>query len=477
MGLNRHRFSLLIRSPWVVVKLVGVALLGIMRRESAVWDRTPRRGELQSTMSRPIVTSGSLPLTPTRLRPLHVAIVDEELPYPPNSGKRIRTLNLVMRLAKRHRITYLCHQNADADEAKQASLYFKDLGINTVVVDRRVPTKSGLAFYGRLGANLFSTLPYTVASHGSSLLRQAIQDHAASHPVDLWHCEWSPYFELLRGLTGRPRVVIAHNIESQIWKRYHQAESNPWKRWYIMRQWMRFQRFERRVFAEATLTVFVSAYDAALAQTEFGALRVAVVDNGVDTVFFRPDEGPRDTNRILFLGSLDWRPNLDAVQLLLDHIFRRVRAEVPAARLSIVGRYPPDWLVRRTSQEPGVEMAANVPDVRPYLNRCGVMAVPLRIGGGSRLKILEALACGMPVVTTTIGVEGLRLEDGRHIIIADEIEDFAQALIRCLRTPEPALATAHEGRSVVLKEYDWDSIAARLGKVWEACGCPEKDPV
>src|ERR1700687_4577013 len=122
-------------------------------------------------------------------RRLHVAIVDEELPYPPTSGKRNRTLNLILRLAGRHRLTYLCHRNADEEEARLAAEFFADHGIETIVVNRAVPPRSGMGFYARLAANLLSPLPYSVVAHDSPDLRGAIAEYAAGHSVDLWHCE------------------------------------------------------------------------------------------------------------------------------------------------------------------------------------------------------------------------------------------------------------------------------------------------
>src|SRR5262249_10111970 len=160
------------------------------------------------------------------------------------------------------------------------------------------------------------------------------------------------------------------------------------------------------------------------------APRVAVVENGVDTSFFVPTGESRDPRRILFLGSLDWRPNLDAVRQLLDRIFPCVRALESLARLEIVGRHPPEWLRRRCAAEPGVGLEGVVADGRPHLPRGGMLVVPLRMGGGSRLKILEALACGVPVVSTVVGAEGLHLEPGRHLCVVPTINEMAAAIMR-----------------------------------------------
>jgi glycosyltransferase involved in cell wall biosynthesis len=419
----------------------------------------------------------SPPADPTRPaappRPLHVAVVDEELPYPPTSGKRIRTLNLLRRLAPRHRITYLCHRNADPEEARRAAEYFAGLGVRTVAVERAVPPRSGPRFYARLAANLLSPLPYSVTSHTSEALRQALRAHAAAHPVDLWHCEWTPYAEALRAVPGR-RLVMAHNVESVIWRRYHETEANPLRRWYVKRQWRKFVRFERRAVGEATVTVAVSDLDAERFRREFGAREVALVENGVDTSYFRPQPGPRDPAKMLFLGSLDWRPNLDGVGLLLGRVFPAVRAALPAARLCLVGRNPPAALRRQAAATAGVELHADVPDVRPFLAGCGALVVPLRIGGGSRLKILEALATATPVVSTRVGAEGLALEPGRHLTVVEEIEGLADAILAAARDPAAAAEQAARGRQQVLRLYDWDCLAGRLEEIWVRCVAGER---
>jgi glycosyltransferase involved in cell wall biosynthesis len=400
---------------------------------------------------------------------LRVAVVDEELPYPLDSGKRIRTFNLLARLADRHRITYICHRNADPDEARRAERHLRDRGIETVVVQRSVPRKSGAGFYARLAANLLSPIPYSVATHASTALCRAIRAHAAENGVDLWHCEWTPYAQALGGQTGVPWLVVAHNVESTIWQRYYETETHRLKRWYVGVQWRKFARFERWALNAARCAVAVSLEDADRMRRDFGAERVRVVDNGVDTSYFRPTGDERVAGQIVFVGSLDWRPNQDAVRLLLDRIFPEVRRREPAAQLRIVGRRPPEWMRRQAASCPGVELHADPPDVRPFLTRSAVMAVPLRIGGGSRLKILEALACGLPVVSTRVGAEGLSLAAGQHLDVVDDVSEMAEALVRSLCDLSRAEATAKRGRQVVCARYDWNVLARKLERVWLEC--------
>jgi glycosyltransferase involved in cell wall biosynthesis len=404
-------------------------------------------------------------------------MVDEELPYPPVSGKRIRTLNLTQRLAERHRITYVCHRNADRDEARLAADHFARLGIRTVVVDRAVPPRRGLAFCVRLAANLFSPLPYSVTSHTSRPLCDALATLARTEPVDLWHVEWSPYAQALQGLPGR-RLVMAHNVESVIWQRYHETETNPLKRWYIGRQWHKYLRFERQALQAADLTVAVSELDADRFRHDMDVANVDVVDNGVDTSHFQPTDTRREPATLLFLGSLEWRPNLDGVRQLLEHVFPAVRRDVPDARLLLVGRNPPDWLRRAAQPSTGVELHGNVPDVRPFLARASVLVVPLRIGGGSRLKILEALATGTPVASTRVGAEGLALVPGQHLEVSETVDDLAASIVRLVRDPQQAARQAEAGRAQVHRRYDWDRLAERLEQLWLGCatGGAERAP-
>jgi glycosyltransferase involved in cell wall biosynthesis len=409
-------------------------------------------------------------------RKKHVVIIDEELPYPAVSGKRIRTLNLLVRLARHHQITYLSYRNNDPDEVREASSYLRDHNIEIVLVDRSTPAKSvhrrGPAFYADLVANLLSSKPYLVDINSSDALKQAVRKYAAERQVDLWQCEWTPFAEAVRGLAGARWLIMAHNVESLIWQRYYETETNPLKRWYIEKQWRKMERYERSVIGEATRTVTVSLEDATLMRDRFDGRRIDVVDNGVDTAYFQSAGAEHDRHQILFLGSLDWRPNLDAISLLLDRIFPAVQAEVPAARLCIVGRNPPESLARRVTATPGVALHATVADVRPYLAKSGVMAVPLRIGGGSRLKILEALAFGLPVISTRIGAEGLRLEPGRDLVVVEDAEQMVQALITYTRDPGPLRAMAESGRREVQARYDWDIMAETLGRVWDdVAGC------
>jgi polysaccharide biosynthesis protein PslH len=397
---------------------------------------------------------------------MHAVIVDGDISYPPTSGKRLRTLNLMLPLAKRHQLTYIGRGDATRAEAKDAIAFLEGHGIRTLLVDHPLARKSGPLFYARLAANLLSSLPYSVTSHSSQPMREAVGAYAAAHRVDVWQFEWPGYVQTL-SQPGAKKVLIAHNVDSLIWQRYAQTEINSLKRFYIRQQWRKFERFERRVFREVTRVVAVSDEDAHILRDRFGVENPAVVENGIDRAFFEQVQRRPDPQRILFLGALDWLPNLDAVKLLLDNVLPRVRQQRADVKLCIVGRNPPAWLRERTRDNRAVELHADVPDVRPYLAECGVMIVPLRIGGGSRLKILEALACGLPVVSTAVGAEGLRLRPGEDYVLAEGSAGMARALTDALQDPVRVQEMARRARPFVLEQYDWAAQADKLEQVWQ----------
>lgn len=397
---------------------------------------------------------------------LRVVVLTDELPWPLNSGKRIRTLGLLRRLAAKHFITMLTHRNADESELPAATAWLASQGIKAMVLPRRVPKKSGPGFYGRLAANLVSSLPYSVKTHTSPEFQSAVRELEATGQVDLWHCEWTPYLQNLPVKNRQPVVSVAHNIESQIWHRYYESESNPLKRWYIGRQWRKFERYERQAFARAHMTVFVSHEDEDLARTSYGATRTTVVENGVDTDYFEPVFEGRDRWELLIMGSLDWRPNIDGINQFLQLVFPRLRAIEPRFHLSIVGRNPDPRWSEELSRVPGVSVFANVPDVRKWTRTAGALVVPLRIGGGSRLKILEAAASGLPIISTRIGAEGLEFEPGRHFHEVSDIAGLEQGILSFANAIDRANSQARSARTLVVDRYSWNLLAEKMEKVW-----------
>jgi glycosyltransferase involved in cell wall biosynthesis len=214
--------------------------------------------------------------------------------------------------------------------------------------------------------------------------------------------------------------------------------------------------------------IAVSQKDAELATATYGASNVQVVDNGVDVQRYRHNGTHRNPMRMIFLGSLDWRPNLDGLDRFVKTAFPQIVAAEPTASLEIVGRNPPDWLVNLADNHPRIELHANVPDVIPHLSSAGIMIVPLRIGGGSRLKIIEAAANGLPVVSTRIGAEGLKFSADHDYFLAAGIEQMADPVLTAMRQQESSKRMADNALQLVEKEYDWNALANIQADIWNA---------
>jgi sugar transferase (PEP-CTERM/EpsH1 system associated) len=388
---------------------------------------------------------------------MDILILDEEFPYPLNTGKRIRSYHLSRRIARRHAVHYLAYGRLESP----GSDFLKAAGLQPLAVPPHVPPKSGPLFYLRLAANLCSAQPYIVTSHYSRAFVCAVQQAVTSIKPAVVICEWTPYAVYFPYVPETKRLIAAHNIEADIWARYYEYERNAVKKWYIKRQAAKVARFEREVFRQADGITAVTQADADRIAALVPGTPVQVVDNGVDLDYFRPAKSAVTAPRLVFTGSMDWRPNQDAVLYFTTEIFPLLRAERPDLEVSFVGRNPPESM-RRLSATPGVTVTGTVDDVRPFIRDAAVYIVPLRIGGGSRLKILEALAMGKAVVSTTIGAEGLAVGDEREILLADSPREFAARVSRLLADPACRERLGTAGRALVEQRYGWDALGAKL---------------
>jgi polysaccharide biosynthesis protein PslH len=215
----------------------------------------------------------------------------------------------------------------------------------------------------------------------------------------------------------------------------------------------------------------VSDTDAQLMREMFGIKNVSTVATGVDVDYFCPTAAAQPAFDIVFVGSMDWMPNHDGVRFFFEEILPRVRRAVPDCTVGIVGRTPPADLVESARRDGRITVTGTVPDVRPYLWGASLSIVPLRIGGGTRLKIYESMAAGTPVVSTTIGAEGLEVMDGQNILLADTPEDFAAACVQLLQKPDERARLAAAARELVTARFSWDAVADRFEQIISATAC------
>ncbi len=379
---------------------------------------------------------------------------------PLDKGGKLRTWHLMRQLARRHQISYLSfaepsHGAADLEQMREAAS-------EVITIPRTDPPKGTWRFYADAARYLFDPAPYAVAKYRSAAYRDTIERLVRGRRFDAVVCDFlPPVVNLPEHLPG-PTILFTHNVEAEIWRRHAENASNPMTRFLLGEQWRRMLRFERGALERFDLVLCVSDADRhTLSRLYHGALRTAahVVKTGVDTDYFSPviDYVSRPSH-LVFTGSMDWLPNEDGIQFFVREILPRIRQVEPDTTLSIIGRSPTP-AVKRLAEIAGVEVTGRVDDVRPYIADGTVYVVPLRIGGGTRLKIFEAMSMGKAVVSTTVGAEGLPVTPGHDIVIADEPARFAQAVVHLIRDGELRRRIETDARRLVVENYDWSAVA------------------
>jgi sugar transferase (PEP-CTERM/EpsH1 system associated) len=402
---------------------------------------------------------------------MKILMITHFVPYPPNSGALQRNFNLLREVAKAHEVylvsltqkVLLPDEHSLSDAIGKVSHYCKSIKIF------KIPTDSHpLLWYMLLVFNVFSRAPYSVKRFFSRGMKKEIRKILKDVPIDLIHVDTVDLAQYVQGVTATPKVLNHHNIESELLLRRAAHAKNPFFKWYLNHQGGKVRHYEKRMIPQFDVNISVSPRDQAGIRAMAANAAVALVPNGTDTNYFVPSKTAQEFG-LIFAGGLNWLPNADAMLHFSKAIFPLIRAEVPEVGMKIIGTNPSVEL-RESTKKNAIEVLGFVPDIREYMARAAVYVVPLRIGGGTRLKILDALAMGKAVVSTTIGAEGLELTNGQDILIADADEEFAQKVVTLLKKTELRKTMAENGRATVEKKYSWNVIGPQLLDVYSmAC--------
>ena len=389
---------------------------------------------------------------------MHILWIKTELLHPVDKGGRIRTYNMLRALRRDHRVTYVTLDDGAAapDAVERAAEYADEL----VRVPFRTAPKRSPRFYAELLANAFSRIPYAVAKYRSAPLRRAILDLVSRGDVDVVVCDFlAPSLNVPERLPV-PTVLFQHNVEAMIWRRHAEVARGAVARRYFREQWRRMEAFERAECRRFDHVIAVSPEDRDTFRNAYGVTDATDVPTGVDVEFFRPAGGiAREPRDLVFTGSMDWLPNEDGILWFVDEILPRIRARIPGASLTIVGRNPPVRIRAFAARDSLVRVTGTVADVRPFIERAAVFVVPIRIGGGTRLKIFEAMAMERAVVSTAVGAEGLPVTCGEHVLLADEPQAFANAVVSLLEAPDRAARIGASAAQLVRASFGWGRVA------------------
>ncbi len=380
---------------------------------------------------------------------------------PVDTGGKIRSYNILRHLARLHDVTLLSYYGGRRDHAYESDIARELPGAETVYtagLDGSAMAQS--VEYLRL---FLQAAPFAVSKFTHKDVKRKVADAMQTRKFDVIVCDFlSASLNFPKDLTI-PTVLFQHNVESSLWLRLATTESSLPRRVAYKVEARKMAEYERATIRRFHHVIAVSEYDRQQMLAMDPACSISVVPTGVDTEKYRvAPPATSDPPKIVFLGSMDWEPNIDAVHYFCRDIFPRIRAEFPRALFQIVGRNPHSSVRQLASDS--VEVTGTVPSVAEYLSAATLVVVPLRIGGGTRLKIFEAMATGKAVISTTIGAEGLAVQSGRDLILADDPAAFADATMLVIR--DANLRRRYEEAAARLAaQYDWSNIVKQFADV------------
>jgi sugar transferase (PEP-CTERM/EpsH1 system associated) len=383
---------------------------------------------------------------------------------PLNSGGKIRSFNLLRELARKHEVTLFTFYGAEPDDAhEELERYFAKV----ICIPLQLPAKRGPAEALEYARNLLSSQPYTVTKYCRPVVAKALLNLLGAQKFDVVICDFLFSAGVIPWNWPVPKVLFTHNVEEQIWQRHFRVTHNPLWKAVAWREYRTLRAAERRYVARADHVLAVSENDRSFFSRYADPAKITLVPTGVDIDYFQPGSGPETPETLVFTGSMDWMPNEDAILYFVEAILPQLRQEFPSIALRIVGRSPSQRLVSLAAREKNLQVTGSVEDIRPHVLDAAVYVVPLRIGGGTRIKIFEAMAMGKAIVSTSIGAEGLPVRHDENIVLADQPAEFAQQVVRLLKSTAQRQRIGRAARALVEENFSWRRVAGVFDEVFE----------
>lgn len=386
-----------------------------------------------------------------------------------------RSYNLLKRVAVKHQVSLVAFNQkallgsavALADARNEMEKMCTHVDILPIPSDR-----SKAARYGLVLRSLFSADPYTINWLKDPAMCAIVKEVVERVKPDLVHVDTIslvPYFDALAQI---PRVLNHHNIESVMMKRRAAKESHFLKRAYFGLEGSKIEAAEKRFCAEAKVNLAVSRVDAEDLRKICPSAVVEICENGCDTTYFTPNlDIVPEPGHLLFVGNLKWYPNHDAVMYFCREVWPALTRGCPSVKFTVVGAHPSPEILRFAKADERIRVTGLVDDVRPFFHRAEVFVCPIWDGGGTRLKLLDAMAMGKPIVTTTIGCEGLDVVPNQNVLIADTSADFVRQITAVTASRQLRQRLGESARRLAEAKYSWDSIAGRLMEMYQKVSC------
>jgi sugar transferase (PEP-CTERM/EpsH1 system associated) len=394
-------------------------------------------------------------------RPLRILLVTPSIPYPPNWGFGIRVYQFLHQLSRSHRVSLVCYAQPD-EEDKVAALQKICYSVHTVPA----PLSGTADKRAAQLASLFSPRSFQTGSLRTRSMQNLLTSLLNAEPFDLVQIESSQLGSYNFG-TQPVFIVDEHNLEYELLQRMIHTERSPLRKLYNFSEYIKFRREEQRCWQRADACILTSEREQTILKNHLPGKLTHVAPNGVDIEFFQPSPSLPNPDSLVFTGLISYRPNTDAVIFFVKEVLPLIVQKRPRTVFYIVGMGAPDEVTRLAG--PNVVVTGKVDDVRPYIQDASVFVVPLRMGSGTRLKVLEGLAMGKAMVSTRLGCEGIHVRDGEHLLMADDPALFARATLNLMEDRKTALRLGEAGRALVEQEYSWASIVQAMNDFhWQA---------
>ncbi|HEX3867597.1 MAG TPA: glycosyltransferase [Gemmatimonadaceae bacterium] len=389
------------------------------------------------------------------------------VPYPPSGGALQRTFHLLRHAAERHEVHLLALNQPRLLSTPAAVQDATDALAKLCASVRVIPIPAERSRLHRMFAAARAVLgpdPFDVVWLRNTEFRDAAIERLTMS-VDLVHVDTIGLWPVVDTCRRSPIVLGHHNIESELILR-RAAHETGWRARILTRDASKLRKLEQRASARAAMNVVVSSLDGGRLESIAPGAGVEVVDNGVDTEYWRPTTTSAENNGIIFAGTLGWYPNRDAVEFLVSQIWPLLSSSNQGRRLFLVGRDPPEMARQAAETDPRIQVTGFVPDVRPYMRDAAIALCPIRVGGGTRLKILDALAMAKPLVSTAVGIEGLDLIEGKHYLRAESAAEFVDQIRLLESDSDLRRQLGAAGRQAVVERYDWSVIGRQLDSAY-----------
>jgi len=398
---------------------------------------------------------------------MNVLFLSTKSPYPLISGHSLRTYNTLRDAARRHDVTFVTFIQLPEHELKQEHIDHLKSFCKAVYTFRIPVDLSRARLALSLGFNFLSRLPFVACKYDAPEMRAKIREIITNEKIDLVHVDMLPLSVYLNEFATLPKVLVNHNVESVRLLRWAESEPNLLKRVYLRCQWRKLSRFEKEMVNSFDRCIVVSDVDRDILAEKGVTTPISVVPNGTNTEFFKPMGRIPVEDSILWLGHMDVHTNRDAVLYFWREICPHIRQQKPDATFIFVGTAPPREIVEAAASDERVKVTGFVEDIRNYVDEARVVVVPIRIGSGTRLKILDAMGMGKAIVSTSVGCEGLAVKDGRNIIVADTPQAFSEGVLSVLTDAGLREALERNARECALA-YDWNRLCEEQERTYKA---------